>query len=270
MEGQLGILIMICILFILFLKEQNNLKCINNIEKFMPVPNTNILGPSIIGNMTTDNMNYNYININNIDPYNNTEINSRNIMKSNEHNMINNFKEYTTKKSLAYACIKQILYDTKIKLNENNTPIQFNTTNIKEINTNTNFKIIINKIINSIITYANSSFYIKYTDNNEIFKVFKEINNNKYFINYENDIYIIHPYDDIYEKNKIFNNSYKDLFFNDVLTSKNPMVLKLMIQFTIIYKQNNLNCNNNEECNLRLKNNMDIYINNISTFKPEK
>lgn len=261
----------IFISFILFLLINNKNNKNDNYEQFMPIPQKQILGPSIVGNMTTDYNNFNYIHNNVIDPYENDEVYSRIMMRSYEHNMINNFKENNTKRSLAYASIKQILFDTKTKLNDNNLPITFNTINIKEIdniNIKNKFKTIINKIIDAIISTTNSSFYFDLNNDNDTFKVFKEFDNDTYFINYNKNIHIIHSYDDNYEKNQIFNNenSYESSFFNDVLTTKNPLILKLIIQFVVTFKNNDLKCNNND-CYLKLQNNMDIYINSLSCIK---
>lgn len=230
-------IVVIIILIYLFLHNFN-------VEHFYQIPKRNLLGPSINGQLTTNNGKFNK-NIYNMDPKIYNLNNGFLIASSYNHLIMDNFNN-NTKKSLALASIKEILNDTKILLNKYNTQIAFDYTNVTELKQNNeDFKPILNLILNSINTVGKKYYSLKPYEL-ERFKIYK--NNNMFLFNVEL-LCDVTNYDDDIIKTKI--SDYSKINNYDVLTTEEPLKIKLILHFFI----NNVN-------NL----DMNIYIDNLSAI----
>jgi hypothetical protein len=214
------------------------------------------LGPEINTNTSTNRWNNNHFFDN--DPNNNYKKGDYFIIRDPyDNSTLTNFMEYTTKRSLALSSIREILEETKLKLNNNSNDLSFDTFDLTEINdTVNNYKPIIDIII---LIINNNDLFKVLPISYDSFKIFKKLN--KYYINLEVKTNIISSEDDEYSNNGIFKNvDYGKYNLNDVLTTKDPLILKLIIQFVIRF--NNIDSQN-------IKNNFDIYIKNLSAIKIE-
>ena len=237
-------IILIIIIFVICYCQTDS----KSYEQFYQIPKRHLLGPSINGNLTT-----NKINIMNTDP-NQYFINNGFLIDLPYNEFVKNSFTNNIKKSVAFACVKEILNDTRTILNDNKSGILFNHLNVRELKPNLNdFKPLLNLIFNSINTVAKKYFLIKPHKLNE-FKLFQS--NNKYLLNIEILSHVTNYDDDIIKQKPIFdskldsNLDFEKIHQMDTLTETNPLVIKIIIQLIIT----------------SINDNIDIYINNLSAI----
>jgi len=187
------ILILIVIILIIYLNTDVK-------EKFITSTNStfrkNLLGPCIIGNHTVNDNVQKFKR--HSDPIIFYDKDKSTFIDNYNNNNIDNFLEHNQKESIVYASLKQTLFETKYKLNEDNTKYNFQINGFQEVN-DVDTKLIlkyINKIIDSININLDNNYKIKLANKNT--KKMLKKKDELYFIDFTDKIDI---YDE--ENNKI-------------------------------------------------------------------
>jgi len=235
--------IIIALIFLVLFLLSN--KTIN--ESFYE-PRIHIIGPSINRlSPTDDSFQTNYAQ--NIDPYDLNLKNNNIFLTSYQNNNRDTLNDYNIRESIIYASIKEILNETKNKLNNNNPPIYYtvgslgkNKYNLILSDHNKKFYPIINTIFNSINGIANNAVYVKPTNITQFDALFNP-DLSIYIINSVFDIDVNHPLDTIFKNNKIKS-----------VSSKNELPLQLIIKFSI----------RSQALDQSQETNPNIYINDLS------
>ena len=231
--------IVILLLFVFIFK----LTKYNTKETFYE-PRNHMIGPSINGLKASDDQ-FQIDFAQNIDPFKLNIKNNNLLLTSYQNNNHNTLNDYNVRESIIYSSIKEILNETKTKLNNNNTPPTINTNSLNNSNVNVEsdaFNPIINTIFNSINAMANNAVYIKpvrIVDNTIVFNKNKSV----YIIDYIFDIDVLHPLDALYTKNNDIKNAIQ----------KNELPLQIIVKFSV----------NNDPQQINYSN---IYINDLSVI----
>ena len=213
-------------------------------EHFYQIPKRNLLGPSINGHLKTDK-----INKFNSDP-NQYFVNNGFLIDVPYNEFVKNSFTNNIKKSIAFACVKEILNDTKQILNDNKKASLFDHFNVIELKPKQNdYKPLLNLIFNTINTVAKKYFLIKPQKLNE-FKLFKS--RDKFLFNIEILSNVTNYDDDIIKQKPIFNSdlNYEKIHNFDTLTQTNPLQIKIIIQIVMTPTNDDIS----------------IYINNLSAI----
>jgi len=233
------IFIILLVLFVFIYNSYTRNNIIKIKETFFQ-PRNHIIGPTINGLKTSDDQ-FQIDFAQNIDPFKLNLKNNNVLLTSYQNNNHNTLNDYNIRESIIYASIKEILAETKIKLNNYTTP---QTININRLN-NSNIPIksdafnpIINVIFNSINAMANNAIYIKpikIVNYDIIYNKEKSV----YLVDYLFNIDVLHPMDVNQPSDKNY--------------VKNKLPLQIIIKFIV---------NNN----ITLTNNSNIYINDLSVI----
>jgi len=213
-----------------------------NIEHFYS-PRVNLLGPSVIGLNHNDDAFYTRL-YDDIEPLSFNIKNNTIVLSSynNNNDSFNSFNNHNIRESLIYASIKQILRETKKKLNSNNTPILahnfFNNDSNIVVKPDV-FMPIISTIFSSINANATNSLFIKPITISNIDSIYNK-KLNLYIIDALIDIQVYHPLDNLFNsppKNTESNNPNNQNNNYNIINN-----LQLIIKFFV--KQNNSDNNN--------------------------